>query len=72
MFESEVLDDCSKLMGEDADTWRQFSLDCRRYMKSENVTLNEMADILETIGQQEKQIFEKIDNEFLKPIQAHK
>ena len=66
VFQNEVLDDCSKLMTEDADTWRQFSLDCRRYMKSENVTLEEMADILESIGQQEKHIFEKIDNEFLK------
>ena len=53
VFQNEVLDDCSTLMNKDADTWRQFSLDCRRYMKSENVTLNEMADILETIGQQE-------------------
>ena len=72
VFDSEVLADCSKLMGEDADTWRQFSLDCRRYMKSENVTLNEMADILETIGQQEKAIFTKIDTEFLKPLRPKK
>lgn len=66
MFQNEVLEDCSTLMDKDADTWRQFSLDCRRYLKSENVTLNEMADILETIGQQEKDIFTKIDTEFLK------
>lgn len=66
VFESEVLDDCSKMMVEDADLWRQFSLDCRRYMKTENMTLNEMADLLETIGQHEKQIFTKIDKEFLK------
>ena len=59
-------------MNKDADTWRQFSLDCRRYMKSENVTLNEMADILETIGQQEKEIFTRIDSEFLKSSSALK
>ena len=46
--------------------------DCRRYMKSENVTLNEMADILETIGQQEKEIFTRIDSEFLKSSSALK
>lgn len=68
IFDSEVLDDCSKMIAEDADLWRQFSLDCRRYMKTENMTLNEMADLLETIGQTEKEIFTKIDTEFLKPI----
>lgn len=72
VFQNEVLDDCSTLMNKDADTWRQFSLDCRRYMKSENVTLNEMADILETIGQQEKEIFTRIDSEFLKSSSALK
>ena len=35
-------------------------------MKCENVTLKEMADILESIGQQEKEIFTRIDSEFLK------
>lgn len=71
LFGSEVLADCSKMMSEDADSWRQFSLDSRRYMKSDNITLKEMAELLQTIGQQEKKIFEKIDNEFLKPMQAH-
>ena len=72
VFQDDVLDDCSTLMDKDADTWRQFSLDCRRYMKSENVTLNEMADILETIGQQEKEIFTRIDTEFLKSESVRK
>lgn len=67
IFQSEVLFDSSQLMEADADTWRQFSLDCRRYMKSENVTLKEMAEVLETIGEQERVIFTKIDKEFLKP-----
>lgn len=67
LFGSEVLADCAQLMGADADSWRQFSLDSRRYMKSDNITLKEMAELLETIGQQEKTIFEKIDQEFLKP-----
>ena len=58
------------MMSADADSWRQFSLDCRRYMKSDNITLKEMAELLQTIGQQERQIFEKLDNEFLKPLHA--
>ncbi len=57
-------------MNADADSWRQFSLDSRRYMKSDNITLKEMAELLQTIGQQEKHIFEKIDNEFLKPMRV--
>lgn len=65
LFGSEVLADCANLMNADADSWRQFSLDSRRYMKSDNITLREMSELLETIGQQEKQIFEKIDTEFL-------
>lgn len=72
IFQNEVLADCSQQMEADADTWRQFSLDCRRYMKSENVTLNEMADILETIGQQERAIFTTIDTQFLKPVLAQR
>ena len=72
IFQNEVLADCSQQMEVDADTWRQFSLDCRRYMKSENVTLNEMADILETIGQQERAIFTTIDTQFLKPVLAQR
>jgi len=67
LFGSDVLADCAKMMSDDADAWRQFSLDCRRYMKSDNITLKEMAELLETIGQQEKLIFTKIDKEFLKP-----
>ena len=72
LFDNEVLADCAKMMGDDADAWRQFSLDCRRYMKSDNITLKEMAELLQTIGQQEKQIFTKIDTEFLKPIRVQK
>ena len=70
LFGNEVLADCAQLMSVDADSWRQFSLDCRRYMKSDNITLKEMAELLQTIGQQERQIFEKLDNEFLKPLHA--
>ncbi len=72
LFGNEVLADCAELMSTNADTWRRFSLDCRRYMKSDNITLKEMAELLETIGQQEKQIFTKIDKEFLKPVLVHK
>ena len=70
LFGDHVLADCAKLMGDDADTWRQFSLDCRRYMKSDTITLKEMAELLEAIGQQERRIFTKIDEEFLKPALA--
>jgi hypothetical protein len=59
------MDDCAKMMMSDAEQWRQFSLDCRRYLKKDEVTLNEMADMLEGISADEHKIFLKIKEEFL-------
>lgn len=65
LFQNATLDDCAKMMMSDAEQWRQFSLDCRRYLKKDEVTLNEMADMLEGISADEHKIFLKIKEEFL-------
>lgn len=68
LFQSEVLSDCQAIIKQSADGWRQFSIDCNRYIKRENITLNEMADTLDQIGDLEKTAFVKIKKEFLKKL----
>ncbi len=66
LFQSSVLDDCVALLTVAADGWRTFSVNCGRYMRQESVTLNELADVMDTISVSERQVFEKIKKEFLK------
>lgn len=66
LYESTLLDECAAQMGLVADRWRQFSLDCRRFLRKDEITLNEMADQLDEIGSCEHAIFTKIKKEFLK------
>lgn len=66
LFNDSVLDDSAALMSTAADGWRQFAVDCGRFMKQESVTLNEMADVMDGIGESERKTFEKIKKEFLK------
>lgn len=68
LFQSEALSDSQTIIRQAADGWRQFSIDCNRYIKREGVTLNEMADVLGEIGQHEKAAFTKIKKEFLKKL----
>ena len=66
LFQSNVLEDCVGLMSTAADLWRKFSVDCGRYMRQENITLDEMADVMDEISAAERQTFTKIKKEFLK------
>lgn len=66
LFQDSVLDESAALMSAAADLWRQFSVNCGRYMKEGGVTINEMADIVNDISATERQTFEKIKIEFLK------
>ena len=65
LFRDSVLDDSAVLMSNAADGWRKFAVNCGRYMKQDNITLNEMADIMDTISVSERQAFTKIEKEFL-------
>ena len=66
LFESVTMSECATMMGDTAEQWRQFSLNCRRYLRKDEVTLNEMADQLDKISTCEHKIFTKIKEEFLK------
>lgn len=66
LFQDSVLNDCAIQMSSAADGWRQFAVDCGRFMRQEGVTLNEMADVMDGISASERQVFIKIKKEFLK------
>ena len=66
LFGNKVLEESAAKMAVAADLWRQFSLDCRRYLRKDEVTLNEMANSLDEIGQYEKEAFMMIKRGFLK------
>lgn len=66
LFQNKVLDDSSAIIKQAADGWRQFSIDCNRYIKREGITLNQMADALDEIAEFEKNAFTKIKKDFLK------
>ena len=65
LFESNTMSECASMMKKVAEQWRQFSLDCRRYLRKDEITLNEMADTLENISAQEHDVFKKIKKEIL-------
>lgn len=66
LFESEVLDDCAKMMNLSAEHWRLFNVEGRRFIKSKDVeVLLGMADIIDQIGEYEYETFSKIQKEFL-------
>ena len=60
------MNEFASMMGKTAELWRQFSLDCRRYLRKDEITLNEMADKLDEISEYEKKVFKKLKKEFLK------
>lgn len=66
LFQDSVLDESAALMSTAANLWRQFSINCGRIMKEESITIGEMADIVDEIGETERQTFAKIRSEFLK------
>jgi hypothetical protein len=66
LFQSEALDKSSTLMHTAADVWRQFTVGCNRYINRSGTTLNELADIVDEAGNQERETFLKIKKEFLK------
>lgn len=66
LFENATMSECASLMEKVAEQWRQFSLDCRRYLRKDEITLNEMADKLDEISEDENKVFIRIKKEFLK------
>lgn len=66
IFQDNILNDCASSMSIAADDWRQFAVDCGRFMKQGSITLEEMADVMDEIGDAEYKTFKKIKKEFLK------
>ena len=60
LLQSEALDECSSILHTAADHWRQFTVNCNRYINRQGVTLNEMADIMDEASNCEMQTFKKI------------
>jgi hypothetical protein len=61
-----VLNDYSRRITEIGDLWRDFAYKASRIIKKrsgENYTYNDLGDLLQTIGEQEKQFFKDLDNE---------
>ncbi len=67
-LQNDIIDDCAKKMSATADKWRLFSLNCRRFLKQDNVSLTELADIMDEISDGEHQVFYKIKHNYLKPM----
>ena len=65
-FNSQVLGDCAANYVAAADTWRKFSVGCNHYINRTNVTMNELADIVDEAAQYEFQTFKKLKKDFLK------
>ena len=68
LFQSAALDESAGLMRKAADTWRVFTVDCNRHINKAGITLNEMADVVDDIGDLEHDTFANIKKKFLKNI----
>ena len=66
MYQDEWMGDCALKMSETADLWRQFSLSSRRFLKGEEVTLDDMAEIMDAIGDNEFLVFSQIRDKVLR------
>lgn len=64
-FNSQVLGDCAANYVAAADTWRKFSVGCNRYINRKNITMNELADIVDEAAYLEFETFKKIKKNFL-------
>ena len=66
LCESKALEESASQMAVTANQWRQFSLDCRRFLrKDEDVSIQAMAEMLDEISENEKQVFLRIRKEYL-------
>ena len=65
LLQSEILENCSITMNNSADCWRQFTVNCNRYINRQNISLEEMADIIDEAGNYEYETFNKIQNKYL-------
>ena len=68
LLQSGALDESADLMRKAADTWRVFTVDCNRHINKADITLNEMADVIDEIGDLERDTFANIKKKFLKNI----
>ena len=61
-----MLNDYSRRITEIGDLWRDFAYKASRIIKKrsgENYTYNDLGDLLQTIGEKEKQFFKDLDSE---------
>lgn len=68
LFQSDILAESAATMSKAADTWRVFTVNCNRYINKTGITLNEMADVIDEIGDLERDTFANIKKKFLKNI----
>lgn len=68
LFQDGALEESSVMMSNAADLWRQFSVNCGRFMKEDGITLNEMADIIDAVASAERDTFVIIKKKFLKHV----
>lgn len=62
ILHDEVIGSAAAKMLENAELWRNFTLCCRRYLKKDSgVTITEIADIVDSIGDMECDIFRNLD-----------
>lgn len=66
LLQNEALDESSDLMRKAADSWRAFTIDCNHYINRTEVTLDEMASIIDEAGNYEHEAFLTIKNKVLK------
>ena len=68
LFQSAALAESADLMRKAADTWRVFTVDCNRHINKAGITLNEMADVVDEIGDLERDTFVNIKKNFLESV----
>lgn len=62
LLQNETIESAALKMSEDAELWRNFTLYCRRYLKKDSgISINEIADIVDSIGDMENVIFRQLD-----------
>lgn len=68
LFQSEILDECSAGITASTDYWRQFTVNCNRYINRKNISLYEMADIIDEAANYEHETFINIQKRFLNKV----
>ena len=71
LLQNETIQQDTEKMYQDAELWREFTLNCRRYLKKDNnIKIEQIADIVDSIGDIENEIFRSLDKCIKKYIYA--